>query len=126
MSKSINIKFPFQDSVKGFFMDMSEDDSSAIKNDLIHLLLTEKGERYYLPNFGTNLRKYIFEPNDSITYADMKQELNDTIKEYLPNLNITQILVQNKENSEYAATVRLDYVITEGVFETKDYVLLEF
>jgi phage baseplate assembly protein W len=126
MSKSINIKFPFQDSVKGFFVDMSEDDNSAIKNDLIHLLLTEKGERYYLPTFGSNLRKYIFEPNDGITHSEIRQDLNQTVKEYLPNLSIDNIDIGHKDDSEYMVSVRLDYTISEGVFETKDYVILEF
>jgi uncharacterized protein len=126
MSKSINIKFPFQDSAKGLFVDMSEDDNSAIKNDLIHLLLTEKGERYYLPTFGSNLRKYIFEPNDGITHSEIRQDLNETVKEYLPNLSINNIDITNKENSEYIVTVRIDYTISEGVFETQDYVILEF
>lgn len=125
MSNTINIKFPFKDSVKGFFLGMNEDDASAIKSDLMHLLLTAKGERYYLPDFGTNLKKYIFEPNDGITHAEIRQELNDTIKKFIPNLLITAIDIRQKENSEYVASVRLDYVVSEGVFETSDFVIIE-
>lgn len=123
---SINVKFPFKDSVKGFFLDMSDDNDSAIKNDLIHLLLTQKGERYYLPSFGSNLRKYIFEPMDGITIEDVRQEVNDTLKEYIPNLNIKKIHVDMSETSEFTATVRLDYIFVDGVFETKDFVVLKF
>ena len=125
MSKTINIKFPFKDSVKGFFLGMNEDDASAIKADLMHLLLTTKGERYYLPDFGTNLKKYLFEPNDSITHSEIRQELNETIKKYIPNLLITSIDIYHKENSEYIASSRLDYVISEGVFENADFVIIE-
>jgi phage baseplate assembly protein W len=126
MSNSINIKFPFQDSTKGFFMEMSEDNDSAVKNDLLHLLLTQKGERYYLPDFGSDLRKYVFEPNDGITYSEMEQDLNETIKAYIPNITINKIHIDRGENSEYIAKVRIDYVFVEGVFESKDYVILEF
>jgi len=68
----ININFPFKESVKGFFMDITETDSQAIKADLMHLILTRKGERYYLPDFGTDLLQYIFEPNDTKTLSDIK------------------------------------------------------
>ena len=122
---SINIKFPFKDSVKGFFLDVSEDTESAIKNDLIHLLLTAKRERYYLPEFGCNLRRFIFEPNDSVTESEIKEELNLVIKSYIPNLTITKLFVGN-EDGDHSVTVRVDYLYTEGVFETKDFVVLKF
>lgn len=125
MSNTINIKFPFRDSVKGFFLDMTVDDATAIKSDLVHLLLTSKGERYYLPEFGTNLKKYIFEPNDNITHAEIRQEINESVKKFIPNLSITSIDITQKENSEYVASVRLDYVISEGVFESTDFVIIE-
>ncbi len=69
----INIQYPFKDSKKGFLLELTETDQTAVKSDLMHLLLTNKGERFYLPNFGTNLLKFIFEPNDSLTLASIKQ-----------------------------------------------------
>ena len=66
--KFINIRFPFFDSAKGFFLDLNKTDENAIKSDLMHLILTNKGERLYNPEFGTNLRRFIFEPNDGFTF----------------------------------------------------------
>jgi len=43
--KYINIAYPFMDSPKGFFLDLTSTDSKAIKSDLMHLILTRKGER---------------------------------------------------------------------------------
>jgi hypothetical protein len=51
----ININYPFKDSPKGFFLDLTETDNKAIKADLLHLLLTRKGQRLYNPEFGTRL-----------------------------------------------------------------------
>ena len=53
----INIQFPFQDDPEGKFVKMNTDAKQAIKSDLVHLLLTNKGERLYLPSFGANLRR---------------------------------------------------------------------
>ena len=123
--KFININFPFKDSPKGFFLDLTKTDSQAIKADLMHLILTNKGERLYLPDFGTNLRRFIFSPNDSQTHSDIRQEINEVVGKYLPNLQINDVNIEQSAQSEYTATVRIDYTITEDVFETKDFLLIQ-
>lgn len=122
--KYININFPFQDSAKGFFLDLNKNDSAAIKADLMHLILTRKGERLYLPDFGTNLLKYIFQPNDSVTQSEIKDEISQTVKKYLPNLQVTAVKVEESEASEYAATVKIDYTVTEDVFIATDFIII--
>jgi phage baseplate assembly protein W len=54
--------FPFQDSRKGDYLGLTEFQQDEIRSDLIHLLLTRKGTRYFLPDFGTRLYEYVFEP----------------------------------------------------------------
>jgi phage baseplate assembly protein W len=126
MAKNINIKFPFKDSVKGFFLDMTNDDISAIKSDLMHLLLTNKGERYYLPDYGTNLKKHLFNPNDGITHSEIKEEISDAVKKYIPNLLITNLKVDYRSDNAYYADVRVDFLIQDGVFEKRDFIIIPF
>lgn len=123
--KFININFPFKDSPKGFFIDLTKTDAQAIKADLMHLILTNKGERLYLPDFGTNLRRHIFNPNDSHTHSDIRHEINEAVAKYLPNLQVNDVLIERSQQTEYAATVRIDYTITDDVFETKDFLLIQ-
>lgn len=123
--KFINIGFPFQESNLGHFLKLNNDDMNAVKSDLMHLLLTRKGERLYMPDFGTDFLKYIFEMNDGETHVAMKNELNDTIKRYIPNLQINEIQVTESEASEYAVTVRIDYTVTDDVFQESDFVILQ-
>ena len=84
----ININYPFKDSGKGFFLDLNSDPNAAIKADLMHLILTRKGQRLYNPEFGTDLLKFIFEPEDGLTLGGIKDEVNTAVKKYLPNLKI--------------------------------------
>ena len=121
---SININFPFRDSNKGYLLDLNVDDSAAIKADLMHLLLTRKGERLYMPDFGTDLLKFIFEPSDSRTQSEMKTSLNETIKKYLPKLKINELTVTESELNEHAVTVRIDYTVTDDVFQSTDFVII--
>jgi phage baseplate assembly protein W len=127
----INITFPFKDDdVKNYFLKMNSSGYDAIKSDLLHLLLTTPGDRLYLPEFGTNLRQYIFEPNDSISREGIKSEIQDAVSRFIPNLKITQLDISEADESEYgsnaehSAVVRIDYVVTEGALNKVDFVTI--
>ena len=124
MAKYINIDFPFKDSPKGFFLNLNDNDQRAIKADLMHLLLTRKGQRLYNPNFGTDLLRYIFEPNHDLTLEAIKEEVTISVKKYLPNLIVKSLSVTQSVDNEYAATIRMDYAITDDVFEINDFVII--
>ena len=121
----INIDFPFKDSDKGFYFKLNSTNTDAIRSDLLHLLLTNKGERLYLPDFGSDLKKYIFEPNDSITHEQIKDNLNENIKRYIPNLIINDITFKSN-NIEELIIVELTYTVTDGTFNSSDTVTLTF
>ena len=124
-TRYINIDFPFKDSKKGFYLELNQTDKDAIRADLLHLLLTNKGERLYLPDFGSDLRKYIFEPNDNVTHSSIKDNLNDTISKYIPNLTVDSIKFENNDLEE-AIVVVLTYTESEGTFTNTDTVTLTF
>jgi len=121
----INIDFPFKDSEKGFYFKLNNTDKEAIKADLMHLLLTNKGERLYMPDFGSDLRKFIFQPNDNITHNEIKDNLNETIKRYIPNLVVDSIEFKNNEIEELIIVV-LKYTVVEGTFSSSDVLELTF
>jgi phage baseplate assembly protein W len=125
MTKYVNINYPFKDSKKGFFLDLNEDPNQALKADLLHLLLTQRGQRLYMPDFGTNLLKFIYEPNDELTYASILDEIKTVTKKFMPKLTFTQLKIEESVDSEYAAVVTMQYVITEGVFETTDIIVIK-
>ena len=123
--KYINIDFPFVDSKEGFYFNLTQTDQAAIRADLLHLLLTNKGERLYMPDFGSDLKKYIFEPNDSITHSEIKDNLNETIKRYLPNLVIDSIEFKNNDIEELII-VEVRYTVIEGTFTSSDVIEVTF
>lgn len=122
--KYININYPFRNSDKGFFLDLNDTDSAAIKADLLHILLTRRNQRLYNPNFGTDLLKFIFEPKDGQTLEELKLEVETSIKAYLPNLSINGLTVTESEDEEYLAIVTLNYTVTNNVFSTTDTVTI--
>ena len=131
--RSINIKFPIEDDkVKNGLFKMNSVTKSVLTSNLLLLLLTEKGERYYMPNYGTNLKKFIFEPNDNITIGDIEEELRNTVKEFIPQLTITSIDIytskdeDNNPISENEIRLLIGFSYDEGVFNETGVVEITF
>ena len=140
------ITFPFKDSFNGKFLDLTDTSEEEIKSNLIHLLLTRKGSRYFMPTFGTRLYEYIFEPLDSPTFDQIETEIKESVEAYIPNLQITSIKIEaanittdslqinnEQENefnfsetpeAEYTAKVRINYNITNNVFNSAGFVII--
>lgn len=147
--KTYGLTFPFVDSFDGKYLDLSDFPAEEIRSNLIHLLLTRKGSRYFLPDFGTRLYEYIFEPLDGPTFQNIESEIRDSVEKYMPQLQLTNISITgptgeeanatvttagnvlnpeltryNQDVAEYTATVRIDYSITNDVFNSKDFVII--
>lgn len=124
MSNYINIAFPFSDSQGGQYVDLTKTSKDAIKSNLMHLILTQKGERMYMPSFGTNLRKFIFDQLDLETTDRIQQDISKAVSEYIPNLKVDGITI-DRVNTELTAKVDIRYTITDNVFEESDILSIE-
>jgi len=118
--KFLNIKFPFTESEKGFFVELTKTTKEAVRSNLMHLLLTQKGDRLYRPDFGTNLRRFLFEQNDVTTEENIREDISSTIENNIPNLKITDIIIGADEKDENKVNIKVSYNIREDVFEFKD------
>lgn len=148
MITKYGIDFPFRDSKRGDFFSMTETPEREVRANLIHLLLTRKGSRYFLPDFGTRLYEYIFEQNDMITYSLIEEEIREGVKKYIPNLDINSIVIVSAEedpdedrlfsededqrlfrvsdasNKPYTAKVKIDYTVNNGAFSSSDFIII--
>jgi len=142
------IDYPFRDSFKGDFLKMTETPEREIRANLIHLLLTRKGSRYYLPDFGTRLYEFIFEQNDVISFSLIEEEIREGVKKYIPNLDITSINIMSAEDDmdhsksysqdederlfrisdnstiPYTAKVKIEYTVNNGAFSSSDFIII--
>lgn len=142
------INFPLSESRLGYMFDLTDTPEEEIKANLIHLLLTRKGMRYFLPDYGTRLYEYIFEPLDTITFDSIEAEIREQVQKYIPNLRIDGIIITPLAEAEegegtlvttnddrlyrvagagtddYTAKVRIDFTTTSSAFETKDFVTI--
>jgi phage baseplate assembly protein W len=148
MAVTYGIDFPFRDSSKGSYLKMTESREKEIRSNLIHLILTRRGSRYFLPDFGTRLYEFIFQPNDSITFGLIEEEIRTSVRKYIPNLEINKIEITSADDDPdavgsvsedederlfrvsdhsvkpYTAKVKINYEINEGAFTSSDFIIL--
>jgi phage baseplate assembly protein W len=149
MAVTYGIDFPFRDSQKGDYLNMTEIPEKEVRANLIHLLLTRKGSRYYLPDFGTRIYEYIFEQNDLISFNLIEEEIREGVRKYIPNLDINSINIMSAEDDPdvdekmfselederlfrvadqstkpYTAKVKIDYTVNNGAFSSSDFVII--
>ena len=99
VKKDIGFKYPIEEnSPRGYFSKQTGVD--LIKNNLRQLLKTEPGERFMLPNYGCNLKKYLMEPLDEITFAQVKDTISNSIYKYLGKISILRLQVFETQTSQ--------------------------
>jgi phage baseplate assembly protein W len=148
-NQTYGVIFPFRDSFYGTYLSLSTTTDEEIRSNLIHLLLTRKGSRYFLPDFGTRLYEYIFNPLDGLSFGDIESDIRVACEKYLPNLLLKSIKVTGTSSEEddkivlsngavinrtysmpgeatrdYTAKVRIDYQVQNNTFASSDFIIL--
>ena len=120
------IKYPFtSDGFQNFYLDTNESTKDKVRSQLMHIVFTPKGQRIRNPEFGTDPIKFIFEPNDSITWEAVKNEVSDSVRRWTTNISINDIQIVKNEENEAEIYVRLDYSVSEGNKVTNDSVVVQ-
>lgn len=108
------IKFPFtMNNNEGIYLDLNNDYHEKVASEIAHVLLTPKGTRIRMPEFGTDLIKYIFEPSDSFVWDDVKDNIKDNVTRYVPNATIKEIEVIRKDDDN-SLFVDLKFDVRKG------------
>jgi phage baseplate assembly protein W len=79
-----------------------------VKANLINYILTNKGERFFNPTFGGNLRASLFEQDT--TFDNIAARLEAEIKAYVPNIIIRDIIIK-KFSDENLVNIVIEYSI---------------
>lgn len=66
-------------------------DIDAVKNSIRNIFTWIKGERVLDPEFGTNIRAYLYNPIDSYNTEQIIAEVQNAMKKYEPRAEIDKI-----------------------------------
>lgn len=84
-----------------------------VRGEIIQLLLTNPGERPFIPSFGGGLRRLVFEGNDDVTAGLAKATISQAISFWLKER--VKLMALNVETAESTLNVDISYrVIASG------------
>ena len=85
-------------------------DVEAVKQSVINILSTNRGERPFMPDFGANIQGFLFENVDSVTSALIEEQIRSALANYEPRVRVLQV---NVEDLSYrnAINIRLEIEI---------------
>jgi len=85
-------------------------DNSAIEQSIKSLLATNFYERAFNPQIGSNIRKILFEPSDSITMADLRSGIRTLIDNYEPRVRLLELIVTDiPDRNSYNIAITYTY-----------------
>lgn len=79
-----------------------------VKANLINYILTNKGERFFDPTFGGDLKAMIFEQDSS--FDDISARLENEIYNYVPNIIINSIILK-KYSDQNLVNIAINYAV---------------
>lgn len=113
ITQRYGIKYPFtSDNDEGIFIDTNNSRTNYVKSQILHVIFTQKGQKLRDPEFGTNLIKYIFAPNDTSTFEGIKSEITSQINKYVNGVDFRDIYIYDGEDNEKIVSV--EYGIKNG------------
>ena len=121
-----SIKYPFTNNdYDRFFIDVNKSLKDKVRSQIMHVIFTPKGQRLRMPEFGTDLIKYIFEQNDTQSWESVKNEIISSVEAFVPNVVINNIRVMQSEDRVTEIFVRIDFSVKEGNKLTDDSIIVQ-
>jgi phage baseplate assembly protein W len=111
---AIGVSLPFNGPSGPFNSTYSTKDQ--VKSNLINLLLTNKGERVMNPEFGCDLGTALFEGINENLVEVIQNLINSNVAIFVPEVQITDILVDvnNPDNNAVSVTVKYKIKISQN------------
>lgn len=92
--------------------------AEATKNNLINYFLTNPGEIPLNPTFGGGLRSFIFEQITSDNLNFLREDINNKLSIYFPNIIVNDLLVTGQSDTNQI-TVTLKYsILNTSIIDT--------
>lgn len=82
---------------------------SSVREAIEIVLKTERGERLRLPDFGAGLRRFLFEPNTTMTRNQVRERIGKALLAWEPRIRIESVEVEPDPRDTEAAVVTIAY-----------------
>ena len=93
------------------------------KANMLNYLLTNRGERVFRPNFGSNLRSLLFENIVDAELQDLQSIIQEDIGRFFPNVTVKEIEFNNHRESNEINFSLIYEIINLGVEDNLEIVI---
>jgi phage baseplate assembly protein W len=101
---AIGVSLPFNGPAGPFNKTYSTKDQ--VKSNLINLLLTNRGERVFNPEFGSDLKRVLFEGITDDLTSTVQNIISTSISIFIPEIESSKAIVSsNQDNNSISVTV---------------------
>tara|TARA_R100001082_G_C4348830_1_gene153555 strand:- start:680 stop:1168 length:489 start_codon:yes stop_codon:yes gene_type:complete len=84
-------------------------DMQAIKDSIINIFLTSPGQKILNPEFGLDLRRYLFDPVSNSTAFEIKYDIETKLPEQEPRIQVQKVNVDAiTDAQEYYIALQID------------------
>lgn len=109
---ALNKENQFADFFNNFDTSLNKNDitlrvnEEAVKNSIRNLLLTNRGDRFFNPTLGGDVRAMLFENISSITSNNLKDLIETAIENYEPRAQLLDVsVVPDFDRNAYNITI---------------------
>lgn len=82
------------------------ENEESVKNSIKNILLTDRGERFFNPTFGSDIRRMLFENFTPATEQILKDLIKTAIKNFEPRAEVLDVKVfGNPDQNSVALTI---------------------
>jgi phage baseplate assembly protein W len=75
----------------------------SITQALKNLIFTDRGERFFNPEYGTNIKQSLFEPLDATTETLIRSSIENSIKNFEPRVEMRSLDIFQDPDLNYVA-----------------------
>lgn len=82
-----------------------KEERDLIRDSVITILMTKKGQRFFVPDFGSRLWEVLFEPNTTVTQVLAERYIKEALTTWEPRVEVLRVDAASEENSMYLRVV---------------------
>ena len=107
----------FKDISMSFQSNPLNNDLIAVKNvnaitrSIRNIVLTTPGEKFFDPDFGSNVSRLLFENVDDITASQIQEEIEFSINNYEPRVKLIDVqVIADNDNASFDTIITYEVI----------------
>ena len=84
---------------------------NAIARSIRNIVLTTPGEKFFDPDFGSNVTRLLFENVDDITASQIQEEIEFSINNYEPRVKLINVeVIADNDNASFDTIITYEVI----------------